>query len=100
MPRIPKTRTIKTLNMNIFKMISTFIRVLKDRWLSKSPKIFRKITNIGCSVSAIALSVNLSLVASGAVQPTWWVNLFPYLVGVPAGMAAIAKLTKEDKNGQ
>lgn len=79
--------------MDIFKTI-------KDRWNADSPILFKRITNIGCSVSAIAISVNLALSASGANEPHWWVNVFPYLVGIPAGVAALAKLTKEDHGQQ
>lgn len=80
----------------LFERIKNLFKTIKDRWNSKSPKLFKRITNIGCSVSAIAISVNLALVASGANEPQWWVNIFPYLVGIPAGMAAVAKLTKEN----
>jgi hypothetical protein len=71
-------------------------KTIKDRWNADSPILFKRITNIGCSVSAIAISVNLALSASGANEPHWWVAVFPYLVGIPAGMAAVAKLTKEN----
>lgn len=71
-------------------------KTIKDRWKAKSPILFKRITNIGCTVSAIAISVNLALSASGANEPQWWVAVFPYLVGIPAGMAAVAKLTKEN----
>lgn len=79
--------------MDIFKTI-------KDRWNADSPILFKRITNIGCSVSAIAISVNLALSASGANEPHWWVNVFPYLVGIPAGMAAVAKLTRDNTGGE
>ncbi|WP_333615549.1 hypothetical protein [Bacteroides pyogenes] len=55
---------------------------------------------IGTSVSGIAIAVNTAMGAAGATIPSWWSNVFPYLVGVPAGMAAISKLAKEDKNGK
>ena len=71
-------------------------KTIKDRWKAESPILFKRITSIGCTISAIAISVNLALAASGANEPQWWVNIFPYLVGIPAGMAAVAKLTKEN----
>lgn len=75
-------------------------KTIKDRWKAESPLLFKRITNISCSISAIAIAVNLALSASGANQPQWWVNIFPYLVGIPAGMAAVAKLTKDDHGRQ
>lgn len=78
--------------MDIFKTI-------KDRWNADSPILFKRITNIGCAISAIAISVNIALSASGASEPSWWVSVFPYLVGIPAGMAAVAKLTRNNTEG-
>ena len=98
MSYIFKIRTIKTLNIMITKIINYIIKItntIKSRWLSKSPKFFRGIIKIGCSISAIAISINIALSTSGAIEPSWWINIYPYLVGIPAGMAATAKLTKD-----
>ena len=86
--------------MRVYEIIKGIFNTIKDRWNSKSPIIFKRITNICCSVSAVAIAVNLALSASGASEPSWWVSIYPYLVGIPAGMAAMAKLTKEDHGQQ
>lgn len=70
---------------------------LSDRWRARSPKVFRRITNIGLAVSGVALAIQTALTAAGAMAPIWWCNVYPYLIGVPAGMAAVAKFTKEDE---
>lgn len=73
---------------------------IKDRWQATSPLIFRRICNICVGISTVAVAVQTALVAAGANTPQWWTDLFPYLVGIPAGMAAVAKLTKEDKSNE
>lgn len=71
---------------------------LKARWKARSPLIFRRITNVCVAISGVALAVQTALTAAGAQAPEWWLAAYPYLIGVPAGMAAVAKLTKEDDN--
>ena len=50
---------------------------------------------ISVFISGMALAMHLAMDSSGANEPTWWVNIYPYLIAIPAGMAACAKLTKE-----
>lgn len=52
------------------------------------------------SISTVAIAIQTALMAAGAVTPQWWTDIFPYLVGIPAGMAAVAKLTKEDNDNE
>lgn len=61
-----------------------FIQNLKNRWKAETPKFFKMIVRIGLSVSGVA----------GAIEPQWWITIYPYIVGLPAGMAATAKLTR------
>jgi hypothetical protein len=35
------------------------------------------------------------MTAAAATPPEWWIKIYPYLVGAAAGMAAVAKLTRE-----
>ena len=46
-------------------------------------------------ISGMALAMHLAMDSSGANEPTWWINIYPYLIAIPAGIAACAKLTKE-----
>ena len=73
------------------------IQTVKNRWRASTPTFFKTILKIGLSISAIALAVHLAISTAGAMEPQWWLNVYPYLVGIPAGMAAVAKLTREDK---
>ena len=68
---------------------------IKNRWSAKTPKFFRNIIKIGLSISGIALAMHLAMEGAGAVEPQWWVCVYPYLIGLPAGMAACAKLTRD-----
>lgn len=74
--------------MSIFK-------TLKNRWQAKSPKIFKWILRVSLMVSGTALAINTALTTGGAIMPLWWSTIYPYLIGVGAGAAAVAKLTKE-----
>ena len=49
-------------------------------------------------MSAVAIAIHVALVSGGAVEPAWWTDIYPYLIGVPAGMAAVAKMTRVDAN--
>lgn len=52
---------------------------------------------MGSGIAAISLAVHLAVMSAGGVEPYWWTNIYPYLIGIPAGMAAVAKLTRENK---
>ncbi len=73
---------------------------IKKRWRAETPRFFRRVVWTGASVSGVAIAVNTALGMAGAVAPVWWNDIFPYLVGVPAGMAAVAKLAREDDRGK
>lgn len=70
--------------------------ILKERCQAKSPKIFQWILRTSLAVSGVALAINTALMAGGAIMPLWWSLVYPYLIGVGAGAAAVAKLTRED----
>lgn len=71
-------------------------KTVSGRWRATTPHFFKRIIYIGSIVSGVALAIHVALLAGGAVEPQWWQDVYPYLIGVPAGMAAVAKLTKED----
>lgn len=50
---------------------------------------------ISISIASIALAIQLALTEGGATAPTWWENVYPYLIGVGAGMTAASKLTQK-----
>lgn len=73
-------------------------KTIVGRWKTTTPRFFRGIIWIGSVVSGTALAIQVALTAAGAIAPDWWQNVYPYLIGIPAGMAAVAKLTKETDN--
>lgn len=70
-------------------------RILVERWKAECPKIFKNILRLSLALSGVALAINTAMVSGGANIPEWWSATYPYLVGVGAGAAAVAKLTKE-----
>jgi hypothetical protein len=71
------------------------IMEIKNRWKSETPKFFKYIVKIGLSVSGVALAMHLAVIGAGAEEPQWWINIYPYIIAIPAGMAATAKLTRD-----
>ena len=76
------------------------LRVLRQRWNNAMPKFFRVICWSCALVSGTALAVNTAIVAGGGIPHEWWSDIYPYLLGIPAGMAFVAKFTQNyDRNG-
>ena len=69
------------------------LKEIRNRWKSETPKFFKNIVKIGLSISGIALAMHLAVLGAGAEEPQWWVDIYPYIIAIPAGMAATAKLT-------
>ncbi len=63
------------------------------RWQEKMPKFFRVVMWICALISGTALAVNTAILAAGAQPHDWWVEIFPYLIGVPAGAMFVCKFT-------
>jgi len=74
--------------------------VLRQRWSNAMPKFFRWVCYISAFISGTALAVNTAIVAGGGTPHEWWSDIYPYLLGIPAGAAFVAKFTQNyDKNG-
>ena len=79
--------------MKVFNIIS-------QRWRNTMPRFFACICWVGALVSGTALAVNTAITAGGGIPHEWWNDIYPYLLGIPAGMAFVAKFTQSyDKNG-
>ena len=75
-------------------------RDARNRWKAKTPLAFKRVIKTCLGISSTALAVNMALQAGGAAEPEWWGVVYPYLIGFPAGMAAVAKFTQTyDSNG-
>ena len=68
--------------------------MMKQRWSSTMPKFFKVILCVCALVSGTALAVNTAIVAGGGVTHEWWNDIYPYLLGIPAGAAFVAKFTQ------
>ena len=73
----------------------SIIATLKSRWRNAMPRFFRNICWTGTLISGTAITVNTAITAGGGTPHEWWSNAFPYLVGIPAGMAFVAKFTQQ-----
>jgi hypothetical protein len=77
-----------------------FWNLLRSRWLNAMPKFFSRICWICTLISGTALAANTAITAGGGTTHEWWDNIYPYLLGIPAGMAFVAKFTQNyDQNG-
>lgn len=75
------------------------LRTLTQRWKNKMPQFFRNICWTCSLISGTAIAVNEAMLLHGATPDQWWNDIYPYLVGVPAGAAFVAKFTQK-YNGQ
>lgn len=58
------------------------------------PKFFRVVFWVCSLISGTALAVNTAILAAGGTTHEWWNDLYPYLIGIPAGMAFVCKFTQ------
>lgn len=73
-------------------------RTITDRWKASIPVFFKWVMGIGSGVAAVALAIHMALTSGGATIPQWWDTIYPYLIGVGAGMIATAKLTQKQQD--
>lgn len=74
--------------------IKTFSKEAKNRWRAKMPKFFNRVCWVCSLISGTALAANEAMQLAGATPHEWWTDLFPYLVGIPAGMAFASRFTQ------
>lgn len=71
------------------------INTIRERWKAQMPVFFRWIMGIGTGIATVSFSIQMALDSSGASAPEWWVTIYPYLIGIGAGMTATAKFTQK-----
>lgn len=69
------------------------IQEAKSRWGKKMPQFFKTVMWVCGLVSGAAMAVNTAMMAAGAQPHDWWTDIFPYLVGIPAGAMFACKFT-------
>ena len=78
-----------------------FWTTIKSRWRNAMPKFFSRVCWTCSLISGSALAANEAMQVAGIQPHQWWLDVAPYLIGVPAGMAFAAKFSqKYDKNGE
>ena len=63
------------------------------RWHAKMPKFFRWMIYACTFVAGLSLSVNTAITMGGGTPHEWWSDIYPYVLGIPAGIAFCAKFT-------
>ena len=64
-----------------------------ERWKAKMPSFFYWLTVIAMSVLSVAVTIHFTVESAGAQHVEWWSAVYPYLVGVCAGIIGVSKLT-------
>ena len=75
--------------------LKSFWQVLSHRWKNTMPKFFRIVFWVCALVSGTALAVNTAIISAGGIPHEWWSDLYPYFIGIPAGMAFVCKFTQQ-----
>lgn len=74
---------------------------LKSRWQAHMPVFYSRMFRLCSLISGTALAINTAVMAGGGALPEWWNDIYPYLLGIPAGMAFAAKFSQSyDSHGQ
>lgn len=68
---------------------------LCKRWNNAMPKFYRIVFWVCSLISGTALAANTAMMAAGAMPHEWWSDIYPYLIGFPAGMAFAAKFSQQ-----
>lgn len=76
------------------KNINEFWRTLQHRWKNRMPVFFRRVSKACLFVSGTALAANTAITQGGGVPHEWWTDIYPYLLGFPAGIAFACKFTQ------
>lgn len=66
---------------------------LVERWRRKKPRFFRRLQRLALSVITVAVTIHLTVEGSGGQHADWWQTLYPYLVGICAGIYAACMVT-------
>lgn len=67
---------------------------VEHRWRNAMPKFFRIIFWVCSLISGTAIAINSAIIAGGGTAHEWWQEIYPYLIGIPAGMAFACKFTQ------
>lgn len=63
------------------------------RWNEKMPRFFYWLVVIAFGVGCGAFTINTAIHSAGAVPHPWWSDMYPYIIGVSAGIVFACKFT-------
>ena len=66
---------------------------MMERWHQKMPRFFYWLTVVAMCVLVVAVTIHFTVESAGAQHTEWWSAIYPYIVGVCAGIIAACKLT-------
>ena len=77
------------------KTIRDFWHLLKTRWHNHMPVFFRRIFKVCALVSGTAGAAHTAMLSFGIQPHEWWLDIAPYLIAFPAGIAFACKFTQQ-----
>lgn len=79
---------------------NSILKELRSRWRNAMPRFFARVCWVCSLISGTALAANEAMQVAGIQPHQWWLDVAPYLIGVPAGMAFAAKFSQRyDSHG-
>lgn len=72
-----------------------FFFILKNRWRNAMPKFFSRVCWTCSLISGTALAAHQAMKVADIQPHDWWLDIAPYLIGFPAGIAFAAKFTQK-----
>lgn len=76
--------------------MNNIIIKLIDDFKADTPRIARKVRNFAACISGCAVAVMTTLLTAQSQIPDWFINIYPYLIGIPAAIAFISQFSSKD----
>ena len=77
------------------KKLKDFWQVVCSRWRNSMPVFFRRVFKVCALISGSAAAAHTAMTQFGVQPHDWWLQIVPYLIGFPAGIAFAAKFTQQ-----
>ena len=77
------------------KTMKEFWKELCQRWHNHMPVFFRRIFKICALISGTAGAAHTAMTSFGIQPHEWWIDIVPYLIAFPAGIAFACMFTQQ-----
>ena len=77
------------------RTIREFWKELCQRWKNHMPLFFRRVMWACALISGTAGAAHTAMTSFGIQPHDWWLDIVPYLIAFPAGVAFACKFTQE-----